>query len=431
MSLSRHFYSLDEVQAALTYSTTRNNQKETLFWCQELLSSGLIAEAISTLFESWLLNTGAFRLQWLLDALAKLGSDELEESDILLAAYNLTNVSHLRRDNSIWNILVLTGCEPDKQPDRVTPKTPVGATDLFKGAELYFIRAIYQGKARCAWWITQFMTVEQVWETLRWFSENVCCGAYSKKYLECLRALEGYEVLLGFKSAEYDIIVRCSAVLALCISPSERDKSFKPLVADLDEADVTFLDELKAIEGQKCARLYSVPVMCLYGVTGRGRSHWSQQNFVKLNNVEKYMSGCAFWDEAVAEFCSDDREREREGEGIKWNSDESQDKFYERYFPDDIPDEWSRAEKLKSHGDGVLGPTEKVSVVKYTRVHFGKLCRLAWNTRSVVLKYLESIATIDCNVATIIESFNFSSNRPLNDKVKLEPVRKRLIVLSS
>ena len=254
MSLSRHFYSLDEVQAALAYSATRNNQKETLFWCQELLSSGLVAETISTLFESWLLHTGTFRLQWLLDAWDKLASDELTESDILLAASNLSSISQLQRDNSLWNILVLTGCEPDKQPDRVTPKTPDGATDVFHGAELYFVRAIYQGKARCAWWITQFMPVKRVWEILRWFAENIC-GTYYEKYLRCLQALEGYDALLGFKSAEYDIIIRCAAVLAFCIPPSARIKSFKPLAAELDEVGSVFLGELKDLEGRKEARI--------------------------------------------------------------------------------------------------------------------------------------------------------------------------------
>lgn len=424
MSLSRHFYSLDEVQAALTYSTARSNQKETLFWCQELLSSGLVAEAISCLFESWLLHTGAFRLQWLLDAQSKLASDELEESDILLAASNLSSVSNLRRDNSLWNILILTGCEPDKQPDRVTPKTPIGAMDLFEGAELYFVRAMYQGKARCAWWITQFISVERVWRILRWFAENVC-GKYSEKYMECLLALEKYDALLGFKSAEYDIIIRCAAVLAFCISSSERDKSFKPLAMDLDRDEAAFLRELKTLEGRKEARIYTVPVLCLYGVTGRGRSHWSQQNFVKLNNVEKYIRGCAFWDDAIAKF-SLDNEGEEE---IKWNSDESQEEFYECYFPDDIPDEWSRAEKLKSHGDGVLGPTEKVSIVKYTRVNFGKLCRLAWNTRSVALKCLEHLEVTDCSISSIIESLKFSYGRKLGANVKLEPVHKRRIIV--
>jgi hypothetical protein len=427
MSLSRHFYSLDEVQAALVYSGTRSNPKETLFWCQELLASGCVAESISCLFESWLWHTGPFRLQWLLDAWSTLASDELTESDILLAAYKLSSISYSQRDNSLWNILVLTGCAPDKQPDRVTPKTPVGAAGIYDGIELYFVRAVYQGKSQSAWWATQFMSVERVWVILRWFAANVYV-AHTEKYLGCLRALEGYEALLGYASAEYDISVRCTAVLAFCIPAASRVESFKSFAGALGPDETAFLGELKVLEGRKEARMFSVPVMCLYGVTVRGRSRWSQQNFVKLNNVEKYLPGCAFWEEALSEYST---EPDDSSSDIKWNSDESLEAFYERYFPDDIPDEWSRAEKIKSHGDGVLGPTEEVSIVKYTRANFRKHSRLAWNTVAVVSKQLEKFAgNMECNVTETIKDFKFSYGRPICEGVKLEPVHKRRIVFN-
>lgn len=425
MSLSRHFYSLDEIQAALQYSTTRNNKKETLFWCQEMISSGLIAETISCLFESWIWHNGAFRLQWIIDVWKTLASDELTETDILLAAYKLSSVNHLRRDNSLWNILILTGCNPDKQPDRVTPKTPSGAVKLFDRIELYFVRAVYQGKAQCAWWSTQFIEAERVWEILQWFAKNVYY-THSEKYISCLKALETYETLLGYKSAEYDVVVRCTAVLSFCIPPKAQIESFKPFGEDLEPDDSMILQELKELEGHKEARIFSIPTMCLYGVTNRGRCHWTQQNFVKLNNVEKYIRGCPFWDEAISEFSiSSNTDTE-----IKWNSEESQEAFYNHYFPDDIPDEWSRTEKIKSHGDGILGPTEKVTIIKYTRNTFGKLTHLAWNTRSVILKHLEKFIDYDCNPLRVIESFSYGVRRSINDHIKLEPVRKKRIVLS-
>ena len=77
MPLSRHFYSLDEVQAALFYTTSHNNPSDALFWCKELLLSGCIAESISTLFQSWLCNTGPMRLQWLINAWKTIANDEL------------------------------------------------------------------------------------------------------------------------------------------------------------------------------------------------------------------------------------------------------------------------------------------------------------------------------------------------------------------
>ena len=74
-SLSRHFYALDEVHAALTYCSRRNDPVETLFWCQELLHSGHIGETISTLFEAWLWHKGPFHLSWLQHAWSTLRSD--------------------------------------------------------------------------------------------------------------------------------------------------------------------------------------------------------------------------------------------------------------------------------------------------------------------------------------------------------------------
>lgn len=426
MSLSRHFYSLDEVQAALQYSATRNNKKETLFWCQEMILSGLIAETISCLFESWIWHNGAFRLQWIIDAWNTLASEELTENDILLAAYKLSSINYLRRDNSLWNILVLTGCNPDKQPDRVTPKTPPGAVELFDGAELYFVRAIYQGKAHCAWWITQFIETERVWEILHWFAKNIY-STYSDKYISCLKALDKYDALLGYKSAEYDIVVRCAAVLSFCISPKAQFESFKPFGGDLEPDDAVILQELKALEGQKSARIFSIPTMCLYGITNRGQSHWSQQNFGKLHNVEKYIKGCPFWDDVLSEFIVSNNTIDND---IKWISEEKQEAFYNHYFPDDIPDEWSRIEKMKSHGDGVLGPTEKATIIKYTRSTFGKLTRLAWNTRSIILKHLEKFTEYDCNPLLVVESFGSLVRRNISDEIKLEPVHKKRIILS-
>ena len=206
MPLSRHFYSLDEVQAALLCTTSNNKPDEALFWCKEMLLSGCVGEAISTLFQSWLLNTGAFRLQWLIDAWKLLASDELSEDDLLLATYRLTDIYYTQRDSSLWNILVLTAENPYKMPDSVTRKTPpfIPSEDE---KEIYFTRALFQGKAHSAWWISQFIEPERIWELLDWFANNIHTQ-FQEQYLICLEALQNYEKLLGYRSDEYDIIVR-------------------------------------------------------------------------------------------------------------------------------------------------------------------------------------------------------------------------------
>jgi hypothetical protein len=421
MPLSRHFYSIDEVQAALLYTTSRNNPSEALFWSQELILSGCAAEAISTLFQSWLLNTGSMRLQWIINAYKTLSSEELSEDDILLSTYHLSIIHHSNRDNSLWNILVLTAQKPNEMPDSVTRKTPhvIPSEDI---KEIYFVRALYQGKAQSAWWITQFIDPERVWILLDWFAENIYTN-FQEQYKSCLEALQNYEQLLGYKSDEYDIIVRCAAVISMSIWPDKQEESFKLLAANIDNNNLQTLNELASAVGRRERRVYQIPNSCLYGTTYRGRSRWAQNNCTQLYNIEKYLVGCPFWDEVLTEYAiiTDDST-------IQWLSDDKMEEFYEKYFPDDIPDEWLKKDQQKSHGDGVLGPTDKPNIWRYSRNFMSRIPQLAWNTTKSVNNYLEKVDISDCSVERIAELYRSPISLSDEDLKKLEPVHKIKIV---
>jgi hypothetical protein len=405
MPLSRHFYSLDEVQAALFYTTSRNNPTESLFWSQELILSGCIGETISTLFQSWLWTTGPFRLQWLIDAWKTLASDELSEDDVLLATYRLSSINYNCRDSTLWNILVLTAKNPDEMPDTITRKMPAVIPSEDE-KEIYFVCALFQGKARAAWWVSQYIDEERVWILLDWFAENV--STFESHYKICLEALKGYEQLLGYKSAEYDIIVRAAAVIMMSISPEKQVTSFKPL-DQIDKNNLQTLNEWATSVGYKDRRVYQIPTSCLYGTTLRGTYKWSQNNLTQLYNIEKYLVGCPFWDEVLA----DGAEVDDKGH-ITWKSDEKMEEFYNTYFPDDIPDEWSKKDQQKSHGDGVLGPTDKPTIWKYSRSFLSRTPHLAWNTTRVVNNYLEKVDISDCSVERLLE--NYKAPEPLTEE---------------
>jgi hypothetical protein len=182
------------------------------------------------------------------------------------------------------------------------------------------------------------------------------------------------------------------------------------------------LNELSLSVGRRDRRVYSIPSACLYGTTLRGRSKWAQNNFTQLYNVEKYLVGCPFWDEVLEEYADVE-----DGE-IKWKSDDKLEEFYEKYFPDDIPDEWSKKDQLKSHGDGVLGPTDKPNIWKYSRSFLSKVPHLAWNTARDVHKYLEQLTINDCSVERIVELGTPPSELSDEDLKKLLPVHKIKIV---
>lgn len=407
MSLSRHFYDLDEVHAALQYCSTRNDRYETVFWCYELLRSGCVAETISTLFEAWLWNKGPFCLSW--NSIAqRLASDEVTEEDILLASYQLSLVPHTQRDHSLWNILVLTA--EGVKCDRVTLKTPPYLPSCDEH-EIYMFRAMFQGKAYSAWRMSRHLSDTRVWELLRWYVIHNC-PMYADQYLSYFTILKQYESLLGYRSDEYDIIIRCLAVLSVCLNEEQKEKSWHTLPGIMEHRLQTAIGEWEAEVGRKQHRRYSIPNACLYGRCRRGRMKWSESTVPYLGALEKGFIGCPFWEEAVAEYQLNDT----------WRSDDAREAFYDRYLIDDVPDEWVKAEKQKSHGDGLLGPTQTNRLAVYSR-RFG-MARLIWNAGPIVQAFLEKKE--GCDPLDIVRWFPGPGEITA---ILLRPVRRRLVYL--
>jgi hypothetical protein len=410
-ALSRHFYALDEVHAALAYCSRRNDPVETLFWCQELLHSGHIGETISTLFEAWLWHKGPCHLAWLIHAWTTLHSEHLAAEDILLSAAQLSMVPYDKQDHSLWNILALATTE---MPDRVTPCTPAWLSDsvydTLDDKECYLIRALYQGKARSAWWMAQQINHVGIWKII----EIYAVQQQLEHYTIVLEALQQYEHLLGYRSDEYDMIIQCMAIL-YCCRPVQLSKE---LPVRLPVRQQESIQRWTSQIGRKAYRLYPIPSACLYGVTRRGKMKWNQSTVSSLNHVEPSLIGCPFWEEAIAEYGVIEEGR------IVWNSDDELEDFYDRYFPDDIPDEWTKAEKAVSHGDGLLAPTEVVTLYKYARSTFTKWSYFAWNTYDTMLLRLHDKKenTWDGTLSSIYVPITVKAY----DHAILQPIRKRL-----
>ncbi len=426
MPLSRHFYSIDEVQSSLYHSVSLGRVEESLFWCQELIDSGYIGETISILFESWLWSIGPFCIQWLLNSSKTLSSEELSETDILNATYQLACIPNRLRDSSLWNILVL-GSDTSKIPDRLVRKYPVEWASKNNVYETHFIGAIYQGKSVNAWWISTFIDNKRVWELLKWYASNVISSKFRQGYLDYFDVLSKYSDLLGFQSDECDIVIRCVAICSLCISDLSKKDSFdEKWIKYIDRRIRQNMDIWAENLGRKSRRVFKIQTSYLYGKTQRGEMRWLQNTLQQLYDAEQYLVGCPFWDEAISEYATL-LDIEKEGKGvIQWNSDEIREEFYDKYFPDDIPDEWDKEEKLKSHGDGILSPTDVTNIWKYSRQIFSEKSRLLWGSKSKVEKFLEKDKGnySDCNLYSYIGMLYNNSSRELNILHNLYPVHK-------
>ena len=341
MALSRHLYALDEVQAALVYASQRSDTQETVFWCRELVESNCVAEAISTLFRAWMWHRGPFDLQWLVRASRTLAMEEVCEEEILISAHHLSQ--RCMRDHSLWAILT-----SNADPDRVSPRTPNCAAEISDPYELFFLRAVYQGKAHSAWFMARHLDTIRVWELLDLYVKS---SAYASSYRICFHVLTHYESLLGYRSEDSNIL--CLAVISACLSPAQQEQSFRVLPTPIIIPAPN--------ESIRRARRYSVPSACLYGDTARGRMTWKQSTLHELRELRE-LCGCPFW----------------EMHGLPPNaSDEMREAFYDRFFPDDPPDEWTLAEQQRSHGDGVLSQP-LCTMEKYASLFLRSMTRLAW-----------------------------------------------------
>jgi len=127
----------------------------------------------------------------------------------------------------------------------------------------------------------------------------------------------------------YDIFARGVAYYLSCKVPSGSMmvlSSEEPI--DLRKT----LDEWDVLTIRK-GRVYEIPSSCLYGMTLRGNGEDTSD---EINNPA--FNESPYW---------------RRLGGGSWTSDTAKEEFFDTYFPDDIPDEWSLKEKRQSHGPGV------------------------------------------------------------------------------
>lgn len=424
MPLTRHFYALDEVQAALGHTVMRYDPKEALYWCHELVTSGMGMHAISTLTETWLWQKGPFRMQWLLSAWRLLGaSDECTEENVFQVCDQLRSTYRIV-DHSLWNMMI--GQRSLLQPDTLClhEKDHCHYGENITDDSLQFlVRACRQRKATLAWWFLEQHEREQGWNWIKHAIEHVLPASWHAVYQECIIAAQSYEQLIGFQSVTYDRAFQLLLLLSLCLTPSQRKASFAPLPAEMDGAAEQMLRTLPI--GRMAARCYTIPTACLYGITERGRMRWTEHTRGMMYRIEEHLVGCAYWEEAIAPYCDGPYTQEQP---IPWKDEDAMEAFYQQYFPDDIPDEWTREELQRSHGEGVLAPTEQISAAKFSRLYAGKYARLAWTLPAYVQTYLAEQVIVFDSVTSLVDALYVVPSTTTRFAVDLKPKKRVRII---
>jgi hypothetical protein len=379
-SLTKHLYRLDEVLSSLRWSIITHNITDTAFWTIELCESNFEQECLDMLETIWIysIGFGSWYSLRLIQSVYEEGSIEQE------TLVEITCALARRRtcDSTIFHILLRGATTPltwkpvfphSKEYNRVKE----GVEDCLK-----------RGKLNEAWLLGRAMEIEEQWQMLEVIASE-------------LGRSEALSVLKELRPCVYENLA--AAYVLVCLDEVVWISSQKELDNIIPKEVQEAIDEWQLETSMRKRRAVKPKPEALLYLTDR--SEQSQYNSSEpdiqmelLENLKK----SEYWS-CILEHYMDN--------GLsKWKSDEHLESFYETYFPNDIPDEWSLQSREISHGRG-LGKTIEQSRARfiYHTLQRSKSLEL-WNSQ---------IKEIDCTM----DWSKIYSVKPVFD-LPLKPIKK-------
>jgi hypothetical protein len=347
MPLTRHLYEMDEVESALQLSLLKG-WPQSAFWTWELVVSLEANRARLHLLTAWLRYGGGLdpTVLTLGDSVSKMMLMYERVMRSIQVAGSL-NAERLLKLSSIMGARQLVTPLPatrEIQARRLTRSSAfVKALDPLESlckeeAVKWWISldsAIRQHNRRDALWLLQavqpHLSVNGIWEGLTRMvrgSDGITGVGVRAVATEAKLHLQ----------PEIQLLFQTAVVLYLCYSTEEREAYRPP----------TICSWVPPVEGRRSARLHAIPREALHPETTRGQTPGRYTNISHLRDPD-VSDGCQFWQKALL---STGAVMDEEDNVLSFPDDDALERFYDQYFPDDIPDEWSRVDQEKSHGRG-------------------------------------------------------------------------------
>jgi hypothetical protein len=338
--LSKNLYEIDEVVAALQLCL-RMFWPRAHFWAHELVISEEEDLLRKTLRDAWLDYGAPADLALLID---------LHWSDSNNAALVSRVMAAIQVTGSLAPLLLFnkgTGYRP-----RVTSATSDPTVLARRSKADDFLAATesenmdpehlkawwisFDSACRCHWFRDAFWLLQAVQPTLS--SDGIWEGI--------MLAARGFPEVKDFirelRCLPDQVRAQAAAVATLCYPSTNL-----PLPAKAQQVDWS-----QWSRSGRGARVYEIPQEDLHSQTTRGSLSTKYTNIQDIREpILLLPQGCAYWRRITqaAGFIQTGDEVEI--------PDEAYEAFYDRYFPDDIPDEWSAADQQKSHGRGLSEKT--------------------------------------------------------------------------
>jgi hypothetical protein len=338
MPLTRHLYEIDEVVSALQMCLCRN-LPAALFWTWELVQSAEDELALNTLHDSWL-RYGSGRDPTLLT----VSPNEPADWCSLVMRVRFACRSH------ISTVLLLN----DYSDKLIYPTT----SSIQLPSPPAFLKAAASESI-------ELKLATRIWKVLY----NAVNTRNDKSAISVLQAMQPilsadtiwiaiealeptFSTLLRTHASlhpESQILHQAVALFIACTQTDERSATPAdlPPVSHIQHS----WDKWTAVAGKRAARVHEIPPAALHKETTRGRIPSRYTNIADIRDpIAELPQGCRWWREQTAALGI---HLDEDG-ALVFPSDDVLENFYERHFPDDIPDEWSAKDQQKSHGRGLV-----------------------------------------------------------------------------
>jgi hypothetical protein len=380
-NLTKHLYRKDEVLSSLRWSIITHNITETAFWTIELFVSGLVQECTELLETVWLyhISFGSWFALRLVHSIYEAGDISQENIIAITCAFAKRRTC----DSTIFHLLLRGAIDKASKP--WTPAFS-HATE-YNTVQQAILECLKRGKLQEAWLLGRALTEEEQWlmldgvaadlgrveelnmlKDLRECRQESLAAAYVLVSLDHITWMQSQEALDNTMPKEVQMAIDDWATLA---------KSMRKRRAIKPRPEALLLT----------ARCQQTP-------------YESSEPEIQGGLLQALLAS-EYWSVVLEPYMV----------GGKWKTPRHKELFYDTHFPQDIPDEWSLADREKSHGRG-LGKTKEQARARFIQLtlQYSKSLEL-WNSTFP--------SSLDCSM----EWDALYSSRPVYS-LPMKPIKK-------
>ena len=389
-SLTIHLYRRDEVLASLRWAIITNNYTETAFWGLELYDSNMEEDVISMLTKLWFtqIGFGSFK------SLEKIRDLDLTDRDswvgYLISAWTRVKT----RDSTAFHLLIRGISEPTIWSPRFAH------TEEYICLVQAFEDCLHRGKILEAWLIGRAICADEQWVVL-------------KKLADSLQRTHELDILCQNLN---DYEARAAAHVLVTLD----DTRWSEALNDLDTRELP-IEIIKAIEewdaenSPRKRRVFKIRPEAILFITQRSSQSMNLSSEADImDGLLENLKGSTYWSAVLENFMA----------GDKWLSDDSKEDFYDTFFPNDIPDEWSIADREKSHGRG-LGRDYIVGQQRFLDTLFQKSTTLGiWQRKPIKVDFDDEL-----EIQELYRSHYPTCKSTLEAQLPMKPVKKAFDII--